>query len=99
MKLGLISVSVCENPETGGVQSFSQGPVGSASDVSVCPQVNIQVPAPDQQSDKIAITGLANNLERAKDGLLERVKELQAEQEDRVSPVRRSGSSQTALGF
>lgn len=51
----------------------------------VCPQVNIQVPAPDQQSDKIAITGLANHLDRAKEGLLERVKELQAEQEDRVS--------------
>lgn len=48
-------------------------------------QVNIQVPAPDQQSDKIAITGLANHLDRAKEGLLERVKELQAEQEDRVS--------------
>lgn len=47
-------------------------------------QVNIQVPAPDQQSDKIAITGLANHLDRAKEGLLERVRELQAEQEDRV---------------
>ncbi|KAM9849306.1 high density lipoprotein binding protein a isoform 2-T2 [Aulostomus maculatus] len=47
-------------------------------------EVNIQVPAPDQQSDKIAITGLANHLERAKEGLLERVKELQAEQEDRT---------------
>uniref|UniRef100_A0A672JBK8 Vigilin n=1 Tax=Salarias fasciatus TaxID=181472 RepID=A0A672JBK8_SALFA len=46
-------------------------------------EVNIQVPAPDQQSDKISITGLANHLDRAKDGLLERVKELQAEQEDR----------------
>uniref|UniRef100_A0A671VHA8 Vigilin n=1 Tax=Sparus aurata TaxID=8175 RepID=A0A671VHA8_SPAAU len=41
--------------------------------------VNIQVPAPDQQSDKIAITGLANHLDRAKEGLLERVKELQAD--------------------
>lgn len=50
-------------------------------------QVNIQVPAPDQQSDKIAITGLANHLDRARGGLLERVKELQAEQEDRVSIV------------
>ncbi|XP_049443945.1 high density lipoprotein binding protein a [Epinephelus fuscoguttatus] len=47
-------------------------------------EVNIQVPAPDQQSDKIAITGLANHLDRAKEGLLERVKELQAEQEDRA---------------
>lgn len=50
-------------------------------------QVNIQVPAPDQQSDKIAITGLASQLDRAKEGLLERVKELQAEQEDRVITV------------
>lgn len=47
-------------------------------------EVNIQVPAPEQQSDKIAITGLANHLDRAKEGLLERVKELQAEQEDRA---------------
>ncbi|MEQ2174934.1 hypothetical protein GOODEAATRI_012829 [Goodea atripinnis] len=47
-------------------------------------EVNIQVPPPDQQSDKIAITGLASHLERAKEGLLERVKELQAEQEDRA---------------
>lgn len=45
------------------------------------------MPAPEQQSDKIAITGLASHLERAKEGLLERVKELQAEQEDRVSTV------------
>lgn len=47
-------------------------------------EVNIQVPAPEQQSDKIAITGLANHLDRAKEGLLERVRELQAEQEDRA---------------
>lgn len=57
--------------------------------LTVCLQVNIQVPAPEQQSDKISITGLANHLDRAKEGLLERVKELQAEQEDRVSTVRR----------
>ncbi|KAM7388711.1 hypothetical protein PAMP_024868 [Pampus punctatissimus] len=47
-------------------------------------EVNIQVPAPEQQSDKISITGLANHLDRAKEGLLERVKELMAEQEDRA---------------
>jgi hypothetical protein len=47
--------------------------------------VNIHVPAPELQSDIIAITGLVANLDRAKAGLLERVKELQAEQEDRVS--------------
>uniref|UniRef100_A0A2I2YFJ9 Vigilin n=1 Tax=Gorilla gorilla gorilla TaxID=9595 RepID=A0A2I2YFJ9_GORGO len=46
-------------------------------------EVNIHVPAPELQSDIIAITGLAANLDRAKAGLLERVKELQAEQEDR----------------
>uniref|UniRef100_A0A6Q2YGQ8 Vigilin n=1 Tax=Esox lucius TaxID=8010 RepID=A0A6Q2YGQ8_ESOLU len=46
-------------------------------------EVNIQVPAPELQSDIISITGLANHLDRAKDGLLERVKELTAEQEDR----------------
>lgn len=60
------------------------------SNLTVFPQVNIQVPAPDQQSDKIAVTGLANHLDRAKEGLLERVKELQAEQEDRVSIVWRA---------
>lgn len=43
------------------------------------------MPAPDQQSDSICITGLASQLDRAKEGLLERVKELQAEQEDRVN--------------
>uniref|UniRef100_A0A8C9VSJ2 Vigilin n=1 Tax=Scleropages formosus TaxID=113540 RepID=A0A8C9VSJ2_SCLFO len=47
-------------------------------------QVNIQVPAPELHSDIIAITGLACHLDRAKEGLLERVKELQAEQEDRA---------------
>ncbi|KAI1235718.1 hypothetical protein IHE44_0001798 [Lamprotornis superbus] len=47
-------------------------------------EVNIQVPAPELQSDIITITGLATNLDRAKLGLLDRVKELQAEQEDRA---------------
>ncbi|XP_009461078.1 PREDICTED: vigilin isoform X2 [Nipponia nippon] len=47
-------------------------------------EVNIQVPAPELQSDIITITGLATNLDRAKAGLLERLKELQAEQEDRA---------------
>lgn len=51
-------------------------------------EVNIHVPAPELQSDVIAITGLAANLDRAKAGLLERVKELQAEQEDRVGVSR-----------
>ncbi|XP_047399971.1 vigilin isoform X1 [Sciurus carolinensis] len=47
-------------------------------------EVNIHVPAPELQSDVIAITGLTANLDRAKAGLLERVRELQAEQEDRA---------------
>uniref|UniRef100_A0A8C4X9Y0 High density lipoprotein binding protein b n=1 Tax=Erpetoichthys calabaricus TaxID=27687 RepID=A0A8C4X9Y0_ERPCA len=47
-------------------------------------EVNISVPQPDQQSDVIKITGLVANVERAKQGLLERVRELQAEQEDRA---------------
>ncbi|CAI9616653.1 unnamed protein product [Staurois parvus] len=47
-------------------------------------EVNIQVPAPELQSDTIIITGLSSNLERAKAGLQDRVKELQAEQEDRA---------------
>lgn len=55
------------------------------------------MPAPELQSDIITITGLASNLDRAKAGLLERVKELQAEQEDRVRPVPVLPSSQTWL--
>ncbi|XP_077147127.1 vigilin [Ranitomeya variabilis] len=47
-------------------------------------EVNIQVPAPELQCDIITITGLSTYLDRAKGGLLERVKELQAEQEDRA---------------
>uniref|UniRef100_A0A674CPA0 High density lipoprotein-binding protein n=1 Tax=Salmo trutta TaxID=8032 RepID=A0A674CPA0_SALTR len=47
-------------------------------------EVNIWVPQPEQQSDVIKVTGQVANVERAKSGLLERVKELQAEQEDRA---------------
>lgn len=47
-------------------------------------QVNIWVPQPEQQSDVIKITGQVDSVERAKQGLLERVQELKAEQEDRV---------------
>lgn len=46
--------------------------------------MNIWVPQPEKQLDVIKVTGLVANVERAKHGLLERVKELQAEQEDRV---------------
>lgn len=42
------------------------------------------MPQPEKQLDVIKVTGLVANVERAKQGLLERVKELQAEQEDRV---------------
>lgn len=42
------------------------------------------MPQPEKQLDVIKVTGLAANVERAKQGLLERVKELQAEQQDRV---------------
>uniref|UniRef100_H2LQC3 Vigilin n=1 Tax=Oryzias latipes TaxID=8090 RepID=H2LQC3_ORYLA len=47
-------------------------------------EVNIWVPQPEKQLDVIKVTGLAANVERAKQGLLERVKDLQAEQEDRA---------------
>ncbi|XP_075906806.1 vigilin [Nelusetta ayraudi] len=47
-------------------------------------EVNIWVPQPEKQLDLIKVTGLVANVERAKVGLLERVKELQAEQEDRA---------------
>ncbi|XP_056156348.1 vigilin [Lampris incognitus] len=47
-------------------------------------EVNIWVPQPEQQWDVIRVTGQVANVERAKLGLLERVKELQAEQEDRA---------------
>ncbi|KAJ8338206.1 hypothetical protein SKAU_G00371720 [Synaphobranchus kaupii] len=47
-------------------------------------EVNIWVPQQEQQSDVIKITGQVVNVERARVGLLERVKELQAEQEDRA---------------
>lgn len=65
-------------------------------------QVNIHVPAPELQSDVIAITGLAANLDRAKAGLLERVRELQAEQEDRVGfhrGIHQSRSTQPSSSF
>ncbi|XP_010735464.3 vigilin [Larimichthys crocea] len=47
-------------------------------------EVNIWVPQPEKQLDVIKVTGLEANVERAKLGLHERVKELQAEQEDRA---------------
>nr|XP_019966399.1 PREDICTED: vigilin-like [Paralichthys olivaceus] len=47
-------------------------------------EVNIWVPQPEKQLDVIKVTGLVANVERAKQGLLERVKDLQAEQEERA---------------
>lgn len=47
-------------------------------------QVNIWVPQPEKQLDVIKVTGLVVNVQRAKQGVLERVRELQAEQEERV---------------
>uniref|UniRef100_A0AAQ4QPW9 Vigilin n=1 Tax=Gasterosteus aculeatus aculeatus TaxID=481459 RepID=A0AAQ4QPW9_GASAC len=47
-------------------------------------EVNIWVPQPEKQLDGIKVTGLTANVERAKQGLLDRVKELQAEQADRA---------------
>ncbi|TNN67935.1 Vigilin [Liparis tanakae] len=46
-------------------------------------RVNIWVPQPEKQLDVIKVTGLVANMERAKQGLLDRVKEVQAEQADR----------------
>uniref|UniRef100_A0A8C2ZPY6 Vigilin n=1 Tax=Cyclopterus lumpus TaxID=8103 RepID=A0A8C2ZPY6_CYCLU len=47
-------------------------------------EVNIWVPQPEKQLDVIKVTGLVANMVRAKQGLLDRVKELQAEQADRA---------------
>ncbi|XP_061768431.1 vigilin [Nerophis ophidion] len=47
-------------------------------------EVNIWVPQPEKQLDVIKVTGLIANVQRAKQGVLERVKELQAEQEERI---------------
>ncbi|XP_072522982.1 vigilin [Salminus brasiliensis] len=47
-------------------------------------EVNIWIPQPDQQSDVIKVTGQEASVERARQALLDRVKELQAEQEDRA---------------
>lgn len=47
-------------------------------------QVNIWVPQAEQQSDVIKVMGQEVSVERAKQALMCRVKELQAEQEERV---------------
>jgi len=47
-------------------------------------QVNITIPPPEEKSNVIKIMGMALNVERAEKGLMDRAKELQAEQENRV---------------
>uniref|UniRef100_A0A8C5CDW2 K Homology domain-containing protein n=1 Tax=Gadus morhua TaxID=8049 RepID=A0A8C5CDW2_GADMO len=47
-------------------------------------EVNIWVPPPEQQWDVVRVTGQLTNVGRAREGLLQRVRELQAEQEDRA---------------
>ncbi|CAL8236355.1 unnamed protein product, partial [Arctogadus glacialis] len=47
-------------------------------------EVNIWVPQPEQQWDVVRVTGQLPNVGRAREGLLQRVRELQAEQEDRA---------------
>ncbi len=47
--------------------------------------VNIRVPQSEQQSNIITITGSKNNVQEAKQGLLERVAELEKEKEDKAA--------------
>uniref|UniRef100_UPI00358DE364 vigilin isoform X2 n=1 Tax=Myxine glutinosa TaxID=7769 RepID=UPI00358DE364 len=46
--------------------------------------VNIAIPPPEEKSNVIKVMGVASNVERAEKGLMDRAKELQAEQENRV---------------
>ena len=46
--------------------------------------VNISVPQVDQKSDIIKVTGTPNNVEQAKQALMDRVAQLEQEKEDRV---------------
>ncbi|XP_076803941.1 vigilin-like isoform X2 [Clavelina lepadiformis] len=46
--------------------------------------VNIGIPPADKNSDIITITGTADKLTRAKEGLMERVGEIEKDEEDRV---------------
>ncbi|CAG0913810.1 unnamed protein product [Notodromas monacha] len=45
--------------------------------------VSLSIPSPDEHSDKIRITGSPSNVERARLALLDRVKQLNGEMEDR----------------
>jgi len=46
--------------------------------------VNIRVPAAEQQSDIILVSGVPTHVERAKVGLLEKLSQLELEKEDRI---------------
>ena len=46
--------------------------------------VNISVPPSSEESDIVKIVGAPNNVERAKEGLKERVEQLDDEKKDRV---------------
>lgn len=48
-------------------------------------QVRINIPNPEQQSNIIKITGLRKNVDDAKAGLLEEVKQFDKAKEERVS--------------
>ena len=52
--------------------------------------VNISVPSPDQGSDVILVKGSPANVARAEQALMDRVKDLEAEKEDRVGQGSRS---------
>ncbi|KAG8140818.1 hypothetical protein E2320_003488 [Naja naja] len=66
-----------------GIRKMMEEYEVGGDDPACKPPVTISVPQPEQQSDIIIITGCLN-VERAKAGLLDRVRELQAEQEDRA---------------
>ena len=50
-------------------------------------QVVLSVPPPEMQSDVVEVTGLSDNVEQATQALLERVQQLRADEEDRVTTV------------
>jgi len=51
--------------------------------------VNVAIPAAEEHSDIVKITGPPANVAKAKNALDEKVKQLEAEQEDRVSMAER----------
>lgn len=79
-------------PSSGQNEGFCVGLRLANKNVVSGVQVNIWVPQPEKQLDGIKVTGLTANVERAKQGLLDRVKELQAEQADRVNKKAFPGS-------